>query len=291
MSDRSDASDRSDTTGILGHPGMRQRSGFTLIELLVVVAIIAILAALLLPALRSARDNAKVAACVSQNRQLYVATAMYADDYDTLLPPNSFWNGVDGHRWAGAGVDIALPAVGPYDWGWPKWWGVGYLAGLRYLPVGKVFLCPGDPGSSLYCYVLRDGVWQFPQQMQNAWNATNHAHEIYGPYVLGSSCYYDTSAPARGRLGEPGRLAPFWTPDTTWYANGQQQSITALIIDKLGNHGRRGVTVSFIDGHTRWLKTGADVWTNWGAYGEMMTYGTGEMRCGRGLWPWATFQD
>jgi prepilin-type N-terminal cleavage/methylation domain-containing protein/prepilin-type processing-associated H-X9-DG protein len=58
---------------------------FTLIELLVVVAIISILAALLLPALRNAREQARRAACMSHLRQLSVAVLLYADDSNRFL--------------------------------------------------------------------------------------------------------------------------------------------------------------------------------------------------------------
>jgi len=71
----------------------RGTPSFTLIELLVVIAIISVLAALLLPALNTARGQARKAVCLSNLRQQGVAIFNYADEDSTrAFPAQGRWH-------------------------------------------------------------------------------------------------------------------------------------------------------------------------------------------------------
>lgn len=65
-----------------------RRRGFTLIELLVVISIIALLIAILLPALKAARQSALTIQCGANQRQIGILWHAYAQDHSDYFPPS-----------------------------------------------------------------------------------------------------------------------------------------------------------------------------------------------------------
>lgn len=66
----------------------KRTKGFTLVELLVVIAIIALLLSVLLPSLRSAREQARRLVCGTNLKQIVTSMRAYAGDNDGYLPLN-----------------------------------------------------------------------------------------------------------------------------------------------------------------------------------------------------------
>ena len=133
-----------------------------MIELLVVIAIIAILAAMLLPALAKAKAKAQNVNCVSNMKQLAVASRMYSDEFnDRMAFPN--WDGGNAGMPAGwLYTPGAIPSLGggcpnPYSSVAPYPMVQSPVAGKQAWTTGlwykycnnyAVYLCPVDTGTS-----------------------------------------------------------------------------------------------------------------------------------------------
>ncbi|HVM46435.1 MAG TPA: DUF1559 domain-containing protein [Candidatus Acidoferrum sp.] len=117
------------------------RQAFTLVELLVVIAVVALLAALLLPALASAREKSRKAACISNLRQLGIAVQSYASDNEGKIPygPKAppFTNPADFYPSTGAPTSlISLQSGAPV--------GLGLMLPQQLCGQPKVLFCPGS---------------------------------------------------------------------------------------------------------------------------------------------------
>ena len=162
--------------------------GFTLIELLVVVAIIAVLVAMLLPSLVRARRSAKITVCSSQLRQMGVATAMYAGDYNDQFGRPGILEFAEPPRSGDRGQYLAPAYYGrsyPYNdqtiWlNFCSWW-THVPAFVWYWPyLGKVARYTEDLG-----YWSLDKIPNQPKY-RGIWDCTE-----YRPQYVGYSYFYN----------------------------------------------------------------------------------------------------
>jgi prepilin-type N-terminal cleavage/methylation domain-containing protein/prepilin-type processing-associated H-X9-DG protein len=209
------------------------RSGstaFTLIELLVVVAIIALLIAVLLPALRSAREDAQRLKCGTNHKSLIMGIRLYSDENRDYLPKAN-WASMDPQR-------------GWLYFGRSRNWEeklerreLGYRVGLLwdYVNDEEIYRCPRheEPfyGSGLLTSYLMNGAMVDYDQDDTEAGRFDAAYQIT-KYRVDSVVFWEPPEDELGASFNDGSS----TPD---------QYFT--------QRHRGGATVAHIDGHTSWL--------------------------------------
>jgi hypothetical protein len=228
-----------------------------------VIAIIAILASLLLPALSKAREKARRAICLSNQKQQYTGTALFADDRDQMLPA-----GGDAGSTPGAVRVQPLTVLpmwetvfpdGQYTWGqeWVEdYLGVALTASYNPTNPGSVLRCPSSGGrvlhrsSALFTNYCHPGTSVYSAPYTNPY-AIARATRLWGDSVSGMERLFSYDAVVHNNT--PG-------PDSgnkmrTHYPRSSHMN---------GDGICEGMNIVTVDGAGRWLGVRECNITTWG---------------------------
>ncbi len=207
------------------------RPGFTLIELLVVIAIISILAAILFPVFAKAREQARKASCLSNEKQLSLSIGMYTQDYDEQLPGT-----IDGP--AGAGV---------YG-GW-MWYKPGSFPANSFTPAPAF-----DP--------TQGGLWPYTKNRQIYICPSDSEGRTAGNSYSVNSCAFSAGAPGFVHAGKA--LAAFASDSTFMLiseeaigdrmVNSTDDGYLLYPSNTASARHLLGSNIAFVDGHAKWYR-------------------------------------
>ncbi|MBL4700102.1 MAG: prepilin-type N-terminal cleavage/methylation domain-containing protein [Phycisphaeraceae bacterium] len=219
----------------------KTKRAFTLIELLVVISIIALLLAILLPALKKARESATAISCMSNMKQMGVCMAIYLDDYRETFPPYKinapggryYWNDLLKRY---INEPVTVPGVTPINW----------LKDTAPLP--NVFKCPTlssrEAWSTTYSgigynsYGLAQEIWA------NNWKRLNSLKKPT-ELIIGADCQIPTALTNR--------------PPIVGYNALHDGSRTAF------RHPSDTANAFFVDGHGKKINP-TDMSQDWGTF-------------------------
>lgn len=255
---------------------MQRKRAFTLIELLVVIAIIAILAAILFPVFAQARESARKTSCLSNIKQITMASLMYVQDYDeTLLSPALRRRGD--------------PAPTPYsNFYWGRRWMCWPELILPYNKNLDIYTCPNRRDSPYYTYCIN--VNSSNDDFPGAPTPPGNWNDGYGGSNL--TPRPGQYSPSQAALVAPATTIWFYDANSSIYQSGltvwnDLEELAALYPDSaqsleidgsqtiaqlfLSGGGRvdtsrlirephrhaQGFNIGWCDGHAKWMKPSA----------------------------------
>lgn len=275
--------------------------GFTLIELLVVVAIIALLISILLPSLRDAREQAKVAKCLAHYRQLTTSANSYfldwADNFPFYLLTSQGQITTSGIcTWSYGGKTSSDYWLSTYANGLFGSYGK-YRPLNEYLMSGKlgddvwesgalkhrvevpVLQCPGDRFSNQRGFnqpELKDQPISCYDDVGTSFHWNLHAMSDVN-WVRPTGGYVDDPWRGPGTWAERGQLLVrnvlqryastyvMFLEDPLDWAWGNP---TNRLIPMIGNHGRMNRhAAGFLDGHAEYMQINSRGWCGPGWFG------------------------
>lgn len=242
-----------------------REKGFTLIEILVVISIISILAAILFPVFARARENARRASCLSNLKQIGLATMMYTQDYDERLPLP---------LWQKGGAITTFSNTGDFEKPSPR---------DRTRPSGLFKLSTGDGKDFVYSwmdfifpYVKNTQVFVCPSFDPGESSSLHHDASSYGyntlihrlkPLDEGTGALTKGSKPplSLAEISSPSKIVIMLDYPILYSvtANPGEYCQSSGWLDPTSTNRQRmwphlgGGNVTFADGHAKWYKAGS----------------------------------